>query len=69
MKRKRSIKYKTCEICSRFDISRDTLFRWEREGLLNNIERDWRGWRVYTEANIKNIEKIIKNRTTFREEL
>ena len=37
------MKYKINEICSRFDISRATLIRWESEGLLTEIERDWRG--------------------------
>ena len=63
-KRKSYRKYKTSEICNRFDISRATLFRWESEGLLK-IERDWRGWRVYTECNLKSIEKIIKSRGAF----
>ena len=65
MKRNSSQKYKTSEICKRFDISRATLFRWESEGLLTEIERDWRGWRSYTESNLKIIEKIIKSRGVF----
>ena len=55
-------KYKTKEICDRFDISRATLFRWESEGLLPGVGRDWRGWRVYSENNIVAIEKIIKSK-------
>jgi DNA-binding transcriptional MerR regulator len=55
-------KYKTSEICSRFDISRATLFRWESEGLLRGVERDWRGWRVYNENNLQAIAKIIKGK-------
>jgi len=65
MKRKSSKKYKTGEICSRFDISRATLFRWESEGLLTDIERDWRGWRIYTECNLNNIDKIMKSKNVF----
>jgi DNA-binding transcriptional MerR regulator len=60
--RKSPKKYKTIEICHRYDISRATLFRWESEGLLTGVERDWRGWRVYTEGNLKNIEKIMKGK-------
>ncbi len=60
--RKSVKKYKTNEICSRFDISRATLFRWESEGLLTGVERDWRGWRVYSESNLKEIEKIIRSK-------
>ncbi|MGA2193339.1 MAG: MerR family DNA-binding transcriptional regulator, partial [Nitrospirota bacterium] len=38
-------KFKTKEICKLYDISRSTLFRWENEGLITDVERDWRGWR------------------------
>ena len=61
--RKTTKKYKTIEICTRFDISRATLFRWESDGLLTGVERDWRGWRVYNESNLKEIEKIIKSKS------
>ncbi|HAR46894.1 MAG TPA: hypothetical protein DCS42_06165 [Nitrospiraceae bacterium] len=59
---KRLRKYKTKEICDRFDISRATLFRWESDGLLAGVQRDWRGWRVYGEQNVKTIEKIIRGK-------
>jgi DNA-binding transcriptional MerR regulator len=62
VKRKTAKKYKTQEICDRFDISRATLFRWESEGLLTNVQRDWRGWRVYGEGNLREIEKIIRSK-------
>jgi adenine-specific DNA-methyltransferase len=55
-------RYKTKEICDRFDISRATLFRWESEGLLTGVERDWRGWRVYSEDNLKEIYRIIRGK-------
>ena len=57
--------YKTSEICKRFDISSATLFRWESEGLLTEIKRDWRGWRVYNEHNLKKIENIMRSRGVF----
>ena len=60
--RKSLKKYKTSEICSRFDISRATLFRWESDGLLPGVGRDWRGWRVYNETNLRAIEKIMKGK-------
>jgi hypothetical protein len=62
--RKNSKKYKTNQICSRFDISRATLCRWENEGLLTGVERDWRGWRLYSEYNLKDIEKVMKSKKT-----
>ncbi len=61
---KNSKKYKTKDICDRFDISRATLFRWESEGLLPAVGRDWRGWRVYDDNNLRSIEKIIKSKNS-----
>lgn len=63
VKRKNPRIYKTKDICDRFDISRATLFRWESEGLLSGVGRDWRGWRIYNENNLKVIEKIIKGKS------
>lgn len=54
--------YNTREICDRFDISRATLFRWEDEGLITNVGRDWRNWRLYSDKNIREIEVIIKGK-------
>jgi DNA-binding transcriptional MerR regulator len=58
-----SKRYKTVEVCKLFDISRATLFRWEREGLISGPPRDWRNWRVYTDQNIKEIKQVIQGRT------
>jgi DNA-binding transcriptional MerR regulator len=54
--------YKTQEICHLFDISKATLFRWEREGLISSVGRDWRNWRLYSQRTVTEIEKIIRRR-------
>lgn len=63
MVHKHNGKYKTKEICMLFDISKATLFRWESEGLISNVGRDWRNWRLYSEHNIREIKKIISRRS------
>lgn len=55
--------YKTNEVCEMFDISRATLFRWEREGLITGPPRDWRNWRLYTVENIEQIRHVMGGRT------
>jgi predicted site-specific integrase-resolvase len=41
--------YRTSEVCRMVGISRNTLFRWLREGVFDGVEhRDWRGWRLFT---------------------
>lgn len=54
----------TLEVCGVFDISKATLFRWEREGLISMPPRDWRNWRLYTATNLEEIRRIIKRRTS-----
>lgn len=51
--------YKANEICSTFDISKATLFRWERDGLITDVGRDWRNWRLYTDKHLRAIERLI----------
>jgi len=41
--------YRTAEVCRAVGISRNTLFRWLKEGVFSDVEyRDWRGWRLFT---------------------
>jgi DNA-binding transcriptional MerR regulator len=54
--------YKACQVCDLFDISKATLFRWEREGVITQPARDWRNWRLYTKNNVDEIEKVIRAR-------
>jgi DNA-binding transcriptional MerR regulator len=54
---------KTNEVCEMFDISRATLFRWEREGLIARPPRDWRNWRLYTAETIEQIRHVMQGRT------
>jgi len=38
-------------------ISRNTLLGWLKEGVLFDVEyRDWRGWRVFTSAQVKAVK-------------
>lgn len=54
--------FKTNEVCEMFDISRATLFRWEREGLIAGPPRDWRNWRLYTAENVEQIRQVMQGR-------
>lgn len=52
--------YRAKEVCDMLNISKKTLFEWEKEGFIEPIDRDWRQWRVYTQADIRNIRKLIE---------
>ena len=48
--------YRTGEVCQMIGISKNTLFRWLKEELFSDVEyRDWRGWRLFTTAQLEMI--------------
>ncbi len=47
--------YRTSEACAKAGVSRATLFRWLRAGILEQRHRDRRGWRLFTEDDVKRI--------------
>jgi excisionase family DNA binding protein len=45
--------YRTAEVCRLIGVSRNTLFRWLKEGKFGQQEyRDWRGWRLFTREQV-----------------
>jgi len=48
--------YRTAEVCRMVGISRNTLFRWLKEGVFCDVEyRDWRGWRLFTPVQLETV--------------
>lgn len=48
--------YRTSEICSKARISRATLFRWIKTGIVKSRLRDRRGWRLFTEKDVQKLQ-------------
>lgn len=49
--------YLTGETCEMVGISRGTLFRWIREGIIPEAKvKDRNGWRLFSEADVKKIK-------------
>jgi predicted site-specific integrase-resolvase len=52
--------YRTAEVCQMAGISRSTLFRSLKQGILTEAKhRDWRGWRLFTEEEITKLNERI----------
>ena len=48
--------YRTKEACAKAGISKATFHRWIKQGIISDsIIKDRRGWRLFSEADIKNI--------------
>ena len=49
--------YRTSEACQRASISKATLFRWIKAGILvDTVRRDRKGWRLFNENDINRIK-------------
>ncbi len=48
--------YTTSEMCEKIGISRATLPRWLRKGLLRKLYKDRRGWRIFTDDDLNKIQ-------------
>ena len=46
----------TIEAAHRIGVSKSTLLRWLDEGLVDDVERDWRGWRVWRSRDVERIK-------------
>lgn len=52
--------YRTGEVCRTVGISKSTLFRWLKQGILNKSERrDRRGWRLFTRDEIDGLKREV----------
>lgn len=59
--------YRTADVCEMVGISRSTLFRWSKEGIVSDAEyRDWRGWRLFTAAQLATIRTKANHVTAIR---
>jgi len=52
--------YRTLETCRKSGISRATLLRWIKARILEEPIRDRRGWRIFSEADLKRIRIEIE---------
>ena len=54
--------FRTAEVQRLVGLSRNTLFRWAKEGVLGPSElRDRRGWRLFTQNDVEAL-KVEANR-------
>jgi len=59
-------KYRIKDIEEKIDRDKTTLIRWEREGLIPKAKRDSRGWRYYSNEQVKDIVNKVLSTDYFR---
>src|SRR5713101_7242359 len=58
--------YKIKDLALRLDRSILTIKRWERHGLIPKARKDSRGWRIYTEAEVRDSLRLVQATNYFR---
>jgi predicted site-specific integrase-resolvase len=59
--------FRTLEVCKMTGISRATLLRWLKAGVIKKLSRDTRGWRLFTEGDLRKIRAKV-NKIDIKEE-
>ena len=52
----------TAEAAKKLGISRSTLLRWLHESRVGDVQRDHRGWREFSDKEIRRIKRQIEGK-------
>ena len=50
----------TVEAAKRIGVSKSTFLRWLDQGLVEDVQRDWRGWRIWRSDDIERVKAFQK---------
>lgn len=48
--------FSTAEAAKLINVSKSTVLRWIHEGLIADVDRDWRGWRTWSQGDINTVQ-------------
>ncbi|MBI3321330.1 MAG: MerR family transcriptional regulator [Candidatus Omnitrophica bacterium] len=48
------------EVAKELGVSTKTITRWEKAGKIKQAKRDWRGWRVYSHAELEEMKSMVE---------
>jgi adenine-specific DNA-methyltransferase len=54
--------FSTQQVCRMFAIAKQTLYGWEKRGVIPAVAKDWRGWRIYDQQHIMAIREVIEGK-------
>ncbi len=48
------------DVAEKLGVTSKTSPRWEKAGKVRKAKRDWRGWRVYTSAEVEELKGLVE---------
>jgi len=56
----RNHKMTITEVAEKLGVVPKTILRWEKAGKVRRAKKDWRGWRVYTREELKELKEFYE---------
>ncbi len=53
-------RFSITEVAEQLGITAKTISRWEKVGRVRRAKRDWRGWRIYTQEDLAELQNLIE---------
>ena len=48
------------EVAEQLGVTTKTITRWEKAGKVKRAKRDWKGWRIYTPAEVEELKGLVE---------
>lgn len=55
--------FRTAEAAEMIGVSKPTLLRWIKDRKISDVKRDRRGWRIFSQGDVKRIRKWAQTTT------
>jgi len=49
------------EVAGQIGVASKTIMRWEKAGKIGKSKRDYRGWRVYSPEDVREMERMVNS--------
>ena len=53
-------RFSITELAKELGVTPKTITRWEKAGKIKRAKRDWKGWRIYSPEDIKQMKELIE---------
>lgn len=56
---KEGVRLTITELAEKVGVTPKTIIRWEKAGKIRKPKRDWKGWRIYLDDDIADVQRIV----------
>ena len=53
-------RFSITELAKELGVTPKTITRWEKAGKIKRAKRDWKGWRIYSPEDVKQMKELIE---------